>query len=72
MAISYEELTTKHPCFAKGEKINTDDASHIVTITPNTFYKLPYINGNHTYTYVVTALDRVQNESKLVKKKIKL
>jgi len=41
-------------------------------ITTNTFYKLPYINGNHRYTYVITALDRMQNESKAVKKKVKL
>ena len=58
--------------FAKGEKINTDDPAHIVDITTNTFYKLPYINGNHRYTYVITALDRMQNESKAVKKKVKL
>lgn len=58
--------------FAKGEKTDINDPSHLVTITRNTFYKLPYINGAHKYTYVVTALDRMQNESKQVKKKVKL
>lgn len=58
--------------FAKGEKIDTNDASHIVAITTNTFYKLPYINGKSQYTYVVTALNRIDTESKIVKKKIKL
>ena len=38
----------------------------------DTFYKLPYENGKEKWIYVVTALDRLQNESKMVKKKIKL
>ena len=58
--------------FAKGEKVNTDDASKIVAITRNTFYKLPYEDGKQKYTYVVTALNRLQNESKARKKKVKL
>ena len=58
--------------FARGEKVTTNDATKIVAITTDTFYKLPYINGNHKYTYLVTALDRTQNESKSVKKKIRL
>ena len=41
-------------------------------ITSNTFLKLPYSNGQTQWTYVVTALDRLQNESKAVKKKVKL
>ena len=59
-------------CFAQGETINTDDPSHIVAITPQTFVRLPYTDGTHRYTYVVTALDRLQNESKPVKKTVKL
>ena len=55
--------------FAKGEKINLEDASKIVTITPDCFYNLPYKNGSDKFTYVVTALDRLSNESKGVKKK---
>ena len=58
--------------FAKKEKINLDDPAHIVGITSNTFYKLPYEKGKQKYTYVVTALDRLQNESKPGKKKVKL
>ncbi len=58
--------------FAKDEKVNTDDASKIVAITEDTFYKLPYDNGTERYTYVVTALDRMQNESKMKKVKVKL
>ena len=58
--------------FAKGEKVNTNDSSHILAITGNTWYPLPYADGRTQYTYVVTALDRVQNESKAVKKKVKL
>ena len=58
--------------FRKGEKVSTESASNIVAITTNTFYQLPYINGNHKYTYLVTALDRLQNESKPAKKKVKL
>jgi len=58
--------------FEKGEKINTSDPSKIVAITANTFLKLPYAGGHSKYTYVVTALDRLQNESKPAKKSVKL
>lgn len=58
--------------FAKGEKVDIEDPSHIVTITRDSFYKLPYDGGKTKYTYVVTALDRLHNESKSVRKKIKL
>ena len=58
--------------FAKGEKINIDDASHLVATTDKTFYALPYEDGSQRYTYVVTALDRLSNESKPVKEKVKL
>lgn len=58
--------------FNKGEKVNLDDPSHIVTVTSNTFLRLPAVDGTTTYTYVVTALDRMQNESKPAKKKINL
>ena len=58
--------------FAEGEPVDLEYAENIVAITPNTFYKLPYEDGNRKYTYVVTALDRLQNESKKVKKKIRL
>lgn len=58
--------------FAKGEKVDIEDPSHIVTITRENFYKLPYDGGKTKYTYVVTALDRLHNESKSARKKIKL
>lgn len=58
--------------FAKGDKIDLNDTRKIYTITTNTFCKLPYVNGNVKWTYVVTALNRLQNESKARKKKIKL
>lgn len=58
--------------FNRGERIDLEDPSHIVAITPNTFFKLPYENGKSKYTYVVTALDRLHNESKYKTKKVKL
>lgn len=59
-------------CFNDKEKVNIDDPSHIVAITRDNFYKLPYEDGKTKYCYVVTALDRLHNESKSVGKKIKL
>ena len=59
-------------CFAPGEIIDIDDPSHIVAITRTPYYKLPYRNGRTRYTYVVTALDRMSNESAIAKKKVKL
>lgn len=59
-------------CFNDKEKVNIDDPSHIVAITRDNFYKLPYEDGKTKYRYVVTTLDRLHNESKSVGKKIKL
>lgn len=58
--------------FNDKEKVNIDDPSHIVAITRDNFYKLPYEDGKTKFRYVVTALDRLHNESKSVGKKIKL
>lgn len=58
--------------FEKGEKIDLNDAQKIVCVTKNTFYPLPYRDGNTHYIYIVTALDRLSNESDGVKKKVKL
>ena len=58
--------------FEAKEKINTEDPSKICAITTQPFYKLPYVDGKKKWVYVVTALDRLQNESKVVKKKVKL
>ena len=58
--------------FGAKDKVNTVDPTKIVAITAQPFLKLPYEDGKMKYTYVVTALDRLQNESKGVKKKVKL
>lgn len=58
--------------FKKGEKINIDDPAHIVGITANTYFALPYSEGKEKFTYVVTVLDRMSNESKPAKKSVKL
>lgn len=58
--------------FERGQKIDLEDPSHIVAITPNEYYKLPYVDGQKKYTYVVTALDRLHNESKYKRKKVSL
>ena len=57
--------------FKDGEKINLDDASHILKITPYTSFKVPYVKDGKS-TFVVTALDRVGNESKGAKKAVTL
>jgi hypothetical protein len=53
--------------FGQGEQVNTNDPSKIVAITYNTFYN---IKENGRAVYVVTALDRMSNESKGKKKRI--
>ena len=58
--------------FDKKEKVDLENAVKIVAITSSTYYKLPYNNGKQRYTYVVTALDRMGNESAGSKKKVKL
>ena len=58
--------------FSSKVKVDIDDPSHIVAVTRNTFYKLPYEDGKTKYRYVVTALERLHNESKSVSKKVKL
>lgn len=58
--------------FDRGEEVDLDDPSHIVGITPYTYFKLPYEDGKTKFRYVVTALDRMWNESKGVAKKLKL
>ena len=56
--------------FAHGEKVDISDASKIVRITSDCLYIIP--SGQQgRYTYVVTALDRMQNESKGKKTKIR-
>lgn len=57
--------------FAQGEKVNLNSMKNIVAITANTYYKIP-ADQKGKATYVVTVLDRLQNESKGVKCKVKL
>ena len=57
---------------AKGERFDIYNPNNIVAITTDTYYKLPYHNGSEKYTYAVTALGRMQNESKPAKTKVKL
>lgn len=58
--------------FAPKEDINIDDPSHIVGITSEKMIELqkPQVKGK--YTYVVTALDRMSNESGIKKKKLRI
>ena len=58
--------------FAAGERVDVGNPSKIVAITHDTQIQLPYVNGKTPYTYVVTSLDRMSNESKGAKKKVKL
>ena len=58
--------------FKKGEKVNLENPAHIVAITDQNCLKLPYMKGKDKYIYYITALDRLHNESKEVKKSIKL
>ena len=58
--------------FMNGEPLDLEDPSHIVAITRDAFYNLPAHGESGNFIYVVTALDRLHNESKPVKKKIKL
>ena len=58
--------------FEKGEKMNLENSSNIVAIVSSEFYKLPYGDGKDRYTYVVTPLNRIHNEGKAAKVKVKL
>ena len=58
--------------FDRQEPIRLDDPSHIVAITRQTQLLLPYQDGRTTWRYVVTALDRLHNESLPVTRRVKL
>lgn len=60
--------------FGKDKEVNLEDPSKIVTITTNCFLELPKqysAEQGSKHTYVVTALDRMNNESKPKQKTIK-
>ena len=57
--------------FAKNEKVDIDDPANIVGIVRQPYYRIPEgLSGK--YTFVVTVLDRMQNESQGVKCKVEL
>ena len=56
--------------FAYGEDVDIENPAKIVAITHDKWMKLPYDKGNVKYRYVVTALDRMSNESRKAKKKV--
>ncbi|NDW13509.1 hypothetical protein D0T50_11475 [Bacteroides sp. 214] len=58
--------------FENKQKVDINNPANIVAITSEPFLKLPYENGKTKYRYVVTALDRLQNESRSVGKAVKL
>ncbi|MDR2628118.1 MAG: family 10 glycosylhydrolase [Dysgonamonadaceae bacterium] len=61
--------------FTDKEKTRLDDPAHIVHITRDTQYRLPYEQGEKKkkYRYIVTSVDRFHNESRKGKsKKVKL
>ena len=58
--------------FGGKEKVDLNDPSKIVTITRENFMLLPYDEGKVKYRYVVTALDRLHNESKGAKETVRL
>lgn len=58
-------------CFEEGEPIDLNDASKIKKVTYDNSFYIPYVKDGKA-TYVVTALDRVGNESKGKKKNVKL
>lgn len=59
-------------CFEANEKIDLANPKKIVAITENTFYTLPKGRKGERLTYVVTAMDRMSNESKGLVKKVTL
>lgn len=58
--------------FTKDERVNLDDPSKLIATTQNIYYKLPYDDGSSAYKYVVTAVDRFNNESSPKSKTVKL
>lgn len=57
--------------FAPGENKDTGNPANIYAITNEPFIRLPYQGRKEKWVYVITALDRLQNESKARSKTIK-
>ena len=58
-------------CFAKGERVDINNPANILEITSKTYYEIPALMEGQ-YTFVVTALDRMNNESSGVSYRVKL
>lgn len=58
--------------YSKDEPLDIDDASHIVAITDKQTILVGKPKSDGKYFFVVTALDRMSNESEPVKKKVKV
>lgn len=58
--------------FRENENENLEDPRHIVAITRQPTYILPYEGGQLKYEYVVTSVNAFHNESKGKSKKVKL
>lgn len=58
--------------FDAKEPVDISNPAKIVSVTPHTYYMLPYNKGKNKYRYVVTAVDRFHNENRGKSKKIKL
>ena len=82
LRISWQYVVTDDPLqkpryfcvykFHKGEKIDTHDASHLYLRTVNTYFEDTDVHRSTKYTYVVTSVDVVGNESVPVKKSFKV
>lgn len=57
--------------FLKSERVDIDDPTKIVAMTTDTHYELPAAAPKSQFVYVVTALNRMDDESRAVKKKVK-
>ena len=57
--------------FSQKEAQDIDNALNIQTITTATHYELPEEAANSRCVYMVTALDKMQNESSPVKVKVR-
>ena len=58
--------------FCKGDKVSTADCSHLFARTSGTEIYDTDVTHSAKYTYVVTAVDAVGNESRAVKKSLKV
>ena len=58
--------------FKPGESVDISDPSHIVSLTNHQSLETAKPAESGKYIYVVTALDRMSNESEIAKKKVKV